>query len=146
MLKRLTYNRKIAVWVKLPKIIDEGFIYVAEVPRQISFVIRRVYVISDIIPLAVRGRHTHRQTEQVLFCLSGSVDVILDNGRVKKTVTVSDPSQGIYLPPLLWHEMVNFRNNPILLVLASEIYDEADYIRNYGEFKTLAGKKYDLHE
>jgi dTDP-4-dehydrorhamnose 3,5-epimerase-like enzyme len=82
----------------------------------------------------MRGKHAHKKLKQVLFCISGSCAVELDDGKNKQKIILDQPHQGIYLGNNLWHTMSEFTNNCILLVMASDVYDESDYIRDYQEF------------
>lgn len=81
-----------------------------------------------------RGFHAHLKTKQVLFCLQGSIKILLDDGRNKDEITLSDPSTGIFLDKMIWHEMHKFKKNTILLILASALFDAKDYIRDYKSF------------
>jgi dTDP-4-dehydrorhamnose 3,5-epimerase-like enzyme len=114
---------------------SRGHLSVGEVSRQIPFDIKRFYTITRLNPGAVRGRHAHRQLEQVLFCLKGKAEIFLDDGTKSKTVVLDGPDTGLYVPPGIWHEVRKFEDGAILLVLASGIFDESDYIRDYEEFR-----------
>ena len=118
----------------IPRIYDEGILEFAEAEKHIPFPIKRIYLIHDVIKNAVRGKHTHKKTEQVIFCLQGSITIILDNGKEKEAITLNRSNEGLLLAPMMWHEMVAFKKNTILLVVASDLFDEDDYIRNYSEF------------
>ena len=82
----------------------------------------------------VRGQHAHKSLQQILICIHGSVDITLDNGKEKKVIPLDKPYEGLYVSNAMWREMSNFSKDAVLLVLASELYDESDYIRNYDEF------------
>lgn len=82
----------------------------------------------------VRGKHAHRKLEQVIVCISCSCDFVLDNGQERVTVHLNSPSQGLYIKHNIWREFTNFSPDCVVMVLASEHYDEADYIRNYETF------------
>ena len=97
--------------------------------------IKRVYYIWGTDYNAVRGRHAHRHLEQIIICIAGSCDFILDDGKSRETVHLSSPNQGLYIQHNIWREFTNFSPNCVVLVLASEHYDEADYIRDYEQFK-----------
>lgn len=125
---------KLSHIIEIPKIKDEGYLCFMEENNHIPFEIKRIYYIFDVIKNAVRGRHTHKETKQVLFCLKGSITVILDNGKEKEAVTLNKPNQGLYLDTMMWHEMVAFKEGTLLMVVASDYYKEDDYIRNYEEF------------
>ena len=113
----------------------DGTIFVAEENNHISFPIKRVYHISGLHnPGAIRGKHAHKTLEQVLFCINGSCQITLDDGSFQQRLKLDKPQKGIYLGINLWHTMENFKDNCVLLVLASQIYNENDYIRDYSEF------------
>ena len=98
------------------------------------FDIKRVYYIWDTDCGVVRGKHAHRKLEQVIICMSGSCDFILDNGKDRQTVHLDNPSQGLYIKHNIWREFTNFSKDCVVVVLASEHYDESDYIRDYDSF------------
>jgi len=102
--------------------------------REVPFEIKRIYYIFDTTPRAVRGKHAHRSLRQVLICLSGSCVVVCDNGEEKTEYHMAWPDKGLLIEGLVWREMRDFSKGTVLLVLASEGYDEADYIRDYGVF------------
>ena len=123
--------------VELPRIVDskDGIISVAEARRHIPFDIRRVYYIYGLNYFhSIRGLHAHKKLEQALFCINGSVRIDLDDGRRQTSVVLDRPNVGLYLGVELWHKMGDFAHNCILLVLASDHFDESDYIRSYEEF------------
>ena len=105
-----------------------------EEKRDIPFSIRRVYWITETDASLHRGFHAHKQNCQLLFCPYGRIDIILDDGEEKTTVTLDGPEKGLLLMPGLWREMVWKESGSVLCVLASEFYDESEYIRNYDEF------------
>lgn len=100
----------------------------------IPFDIKRVYYIYNTSEGTSRGYHAHKNLQQIAICISGSCKFILDNGDVKQSVILNSPSQGLYIGSNTWREMHDFSENCILLVLASDVYNEDDYIRNYDEF------------
>ncbi len=117
----------------------DGLLSVGEQSKQIPFQIKRVYTITRLQHSeAIRGQHAHKKLEQVVFCLRGSAELWLDDGAKSTTILLDRPDTGIYLAPGIWHEVRNFQNDPILLVLASAAYDESDYVRNREEFLRLA--------
>jgi len=115
---------------------DDGYLSIGENSRQLPFQVRRFYTISRLEhDGAVRGRHAHKKLQQVLFCLRGSAELLLDDGFKVKTLKLSRPDLGVYLPSGIWHELRDFKDGAILLVLASEVYDESDYLRDYEAFR-----------
>jgi len=135
---------KNARFIKLKTIVDgiDGTISVAENHKHIPFEIKRAYYIYNLNnPKAVRGKHAHKKLEQVLFCIDGTCEIGLDDGENQQAVMLDKPNIGIYLGTELWHTMKKFSDNCILLVLASDVYNEKDYIRCYDEFTDYIGKK-----
>ena len=104
----------------------------------VPFDIARVYYLYDIPGGETRGGHAHHQLRQLIVAASGSFDVLLDDDSNKKVVQLNRPYFGLYLPKMIWRELLNFSSGGICLVLASEVYDETEYIRDYDMFKTLA--------
>ncbi len=121
--------------INLPKIHDlRGNLSFAENGNQIPFDIRRVYWIYDVPGGTDRGGHAYREAEEMIIAMSGSFDVILDDGFTKKTYSLNRSYYAIYVPKGTWKTMVNFSTNSLALVVASTDYDENDYIRDYDEF------------
>ena len=124
-------------WVDLPNLGDSrGALVVAESNKSIPFDIKRLYYIFDTKSDVPRGFHAHKQLHQVAFCLKGKCKMMMDNGKHKQEVWLDTPNKGLIIPPMIWHEMHDFSEDCILLVLASEHYDEDDYMRDYDEFKS----------
>jgi hypothetical protein len=98
------------------------------------FAIKRVYYLYDVPGGESRGAHAHKALEQLIIAASGSFDVTIDDGKNKKTVSLNRPNFGLHLKPGMWRELSNFSSGSICLVLASLLYEEADYIRNYDQF------------
>lgn len=117
-----------------------GQLVALEKGAQFPFDIKRVYYIWGTGPSVVRGKHAHRTLQQVIICVSGSCDFILDNGHVRETVRLARPDQGLYIKNNVWREFTNFSPDCVVVVLASEYYDEHDYIRDYETFLTEAIK------
>ncbi|MBO4400889.1 MAG: WxcM-like domain-containing protein [Selenomonadaceae bacterium] len=113
---------------------SRGQLVALEELKDIPFQIRRVYYMYDTGAGVVRGRHAHRSLEQILICIHGSCKILLDDGREKKVVPLERPCEGLYVANDMWREMYDFSPDAVLLVLASELYDEKDYIRDYDEF------------
>ena len=118
---------------------SEGILCVAEDnTNAVPFEIKRVYYTYGTEKEIIRGHHAHKELEQLLICVYGEIEIQLDNGEGRtETIILNDPSRGLYVGPMMWHTMKWLKSDSILLVLASEHYDESDYIRNYGEFIDL---------
>lgn len=113
---------------------ERGSLVAIEGNNNIPFDVRRVYYIFGTKKDVERGFHAHKDLKQLLVCVSGSCDLVLDNGKYRNEVSLSSPTKGVILDSLIWREMKNFSPDCVLLVLASELYDEVDYIRDYDEF------------
>lgn len=111
-----------------------GSLVALEKNIEFPFDIKRVYYIWGTEQNIVRGKHAHRTLEQVIVCTSGSCDFILDNGTERATVHLRSPAQGLYIKHNIWREFTNFSVDCVVMVLASEHYNEADYIRDYSVF------------
>lgn len=111
-----------------------GNITVIENGNNIPFDVKRIYYLYDIPSGEARGGHAHYDLEQYIVAASGSFDIILDDGKNKKKVTLNRPDFALHIVPGLWRELDNFSSGSISLVLASHVYDEGDYIREYNEF------------
>lgn len=122
-------------WIELPNLGDHrGSLVVAEANRNIPFNIQRLYYIFGAQPDVPRGFHAHKDLQQIAFCIQGSCKMLMDNGKEKLEVLIGQSNKGLFIPPMVWHEMHDFSKDCILLVLASDYYDESDYIRNYDQF------------
>jgi dTDP-4-dehydrorhamnose 3,5-epimerase-like enzyme len=125
--------------IQLPKILDRrGNLSIIEQFKNIPFKIERAYWIYDVPGGEARGGHAYRENEEFIVALSGSFDVVLDNGCDKQTFSLNRSYYGLYVPKGYWREMDNFSTNSLALILASTSYDANDYIRDYDEFKRLA--------
>lgn len=125
--------------IDFPVLGDErGSLLVLEGNKHVPFDIKRVYYIYGTQEGVARGFHAHKKLQQVAICLKGSCRFVMDNGAEKSDVVLNSPSQGLLIDTMQWHEMYDFSCDCILLVLASDVYDEADYIRNYDDFLQLA--------
>lgn len=110
-----------------------GYLSVIENDIDIPFEIKRIYYLY-LVPEVARGAHAHKALQQLLIATSGSVDVIMDDGTDKATFHLDKPWKGLLIPPGLWRDLENFSGGAVLMCLASEKYDAADYIRDYQEF------------
>lgn len=110
-----------------------GYLSVIENDIDVPFEIKRIYYLY-MVPEVARGAHAHKELKQLLIATSGSVDVIMDDGTNKQTFHLDKPWKGLLIPPGLWRDLENFSGGAVLMCLASEKYDAADYIRDYNEF------------
>ena len=111
-----------------------GQLVALEENKDIPFNIKRVYYMYDTLHDIVRGKHAHKKLKQILVCVHGSCKITLDNGIEKKMVSLERPYEGLYVPENMWREMYDFSKDSVLMVLASDYYDEDDYIRDYNQF------------
>lgn len=124
--------------INLPKFLDaRGNLSFIEQEKHIPFVIKRAYWIYDVPGGECRGGHAYRNNEEFIISLSGSFDVVLDDGTDKRVFTLNRSYHGLYVPKGLWREMENFSTNSLALILSSTDYDAQDYIRDYDEFLKL---------
>ena len=124
--------------IELPKISDRrGNLSVIEEKNHIPFKVERTFWIYDVPGGESRGGHAYRSTEEFIVALSGSFDVVLDDGKERKTFSLNRSYYGLYVPKMIWREMTNFSTNSVALVLSSTKYDAADYIRDYEQFKKM---------
>ena len=128
-------NINLCKMIDLPKISDpRGNLTFVEGGSQIPFDIQRVYYLYDVPGGAERGGHAHKDLHQLIIAMSGSFDVVLDDGKNKKRVHMKRSYNGLYVCPMIWRELDNFSSGAVLMVLASNKYDEADYYREYADF------------
>ena len=129
-------------FIKLPKYLDErGNLSVIEECKDIPFKIERSYWIYDVPGGEHRGGHAYQENQEFIVAMSGSFDVILDDGHEKQTFHLNRSYYGLFVPKGMWREMENFSTNSLALVLSSTKYDENDYIRDYEEFLKLRKEK-----
>ena len=121
---------------KVNKIGDNrGNLFVAEYLKEIPFVVKRIYYIRDVSDIEIkRGLHSHKQLHQCFICMNGACTIIFDDGNGRETYLLDDPGNLLYIKPGIWREMQFSSKDTVLLVLASDVYSESDYIRNYNEF------------
>ena len=128
--------------IQLPKNLDRrGNLSVVEEITNIPFEIKRTYWIYDVPGGAVRGGHAYRNNEEFIVALSGSFDVVLDNGLSRTTYSLNRSYYGLYVPKGVWRQMVNFSTNSLALIMASIPFDPSDYIYDYEHFKELSNKE-----
>ncbi len=127
-------NTKIAQLISIPKIEDpRGNLAIIE-NDSIPFEIKRVYYLYDVPSGAERGGHAHKNLNQFLIALSGSFDVVLNDGKNQEKITLNRPNIGLLIKEGIWRELENFSSGSVCLVLASNVYEEEDYIRDFNEF------------
>ena len=114
---------------------ERGSLVVLDKPSGLPFEIKRVYYLYGTTGGISRGFHAHKRLHQIAFCISGCCRMVVDDGISREDFMMDSPSVGIDLPPMLWHEMHDFSSDCVLLVVASDEYDETDYIRDYNLFK-----------
>lgn len=120
----------------------DGSLVILEALRDVPFEIKRLYFITNLEnSVSLRGQHAHRELEQVIFCIQGSFTLGLDDGVNQQKILMNKVNVGVRLGKMLWHTMEDFSNGCVLLVVASDYYSEADYIRDYEEFLHLASGK-----
>ena len=120
---------------------ERGQLVALEEHKDIPFEIKRVYYMYDTDKGVTRGQHAHKSLEQILICIHGSCKLMLDNGKEKKIVSLEKPYEGLYISNNIWREMYDFSSDAVLMVLASDVYKEEDYIRNYDEFLKFVNMK-----
>lgn len=131
----INFNLDSCKIIDLPKISDpNGNLTFIESNKQIPFEIKRVYYMYDIPGGSYRGAHAHKNLHQLIIALSGSFDIEIDDGHNKKRFHLNRPYLGLYLSPMMWRFLDNFSSGAVCMVLASDIFDENDYIRDYSQF------------
>ena len=124
--------------ILMPTITDlRGNLTFGEYGKELPFIPKRYFIVFDVPSKDVRGEHAHRDLHQLLVCVKGSCCVALDDGVNRDRVVLDTPAKGLYLPPMIWATQYKYSQDAVLLVLASEKYDNADYIRDYDEFVGL---------
>ena len=126
--------------IELPGIADaRGRLMYAEETRHVPFSVKRIFALYDIAPGAARGGHAHRQQEQFLVMLAGRCVISVDDVDGKTSYEMTNPTQALYVPSGVWIDLTGFTPGAVCLVLASGVFDEADYIREYEEFRRIVG-------
>ncbi|MCF6218698.1 MAG: WxcM-like domain-containing protein [Gammaproteobacteria bacterium] len=130
-----------AILHDIPVVNDlRGSLSFAESPQHLPFVPKRYFTVFDVPGKEVRGEHAHRTIHQFLICVKGSCSVVVDNGYGRSEVLLDKPSKGLHIPPMLWGIQYQYSSDAVLLVLASDIYDADEYIRDYDEFLGMVKK------
>ncbi|MCI5127080.1 MAG: isomerase, partial [Candidatus Electrothrix sp. AUS3] len=131
-----------AVLYQLPIIKDlRGDLSFAEYDQHLPFIVKRYFIVFDVKSREVRGEHAHKKLHQFLVCVKGSCSVVIDDGTNKKEIELSSPKYGLYIPPMIWGIQYKYSEDAVLLVLASDKYDEYDYIRDYNQFLSMVGAR-----
>ena len=121
--------------LRFPVVPDpRGSLTYGEYDTHLPFVPKRYFVVYDVPTKEVRGEHAHRELHQAMVCLRGSVAVVVDDGKERDEVLLDSPETGLYVPPMIWATQYRYSPDAMLLVLASDVYDAADYIRDYDEY------------
>jgi dTDP-4-dehydrorhamnose 3,5-epimerase-like enzyme len=116
---------------------ERGSLVSLEGNKNVPFDIKRVYYIFDNVKNVERGFHAHHNLKQVVICMHGECTFVLDDGKTREEVVLNSKTHALYIEDFIWREMKNFSVDAVLVVLASDFYDESDYIRNYEEFKRI---------
>lgn len=123
--------------IQASKFLDNrGSLHVIEYEKELPFVVKRVYYVNAKTN-CLRGQHAHLRLKQLMFCVGGSCKLYLDNGRESTTIVLDAPEKCVIIEPCVWREMYDFSDNATLIVLASETYDETDYVRDYESFNRI---------
>ncbi|MBH2024894.1 MAG: WxcM-like domain-containing protein [Flavobacteriales bacterium] len=124
--------------IQLPKIVDpRGNLSFFESPRQLPFEIARTYWIYDVSGGETRGSHAFKDQQEFIVALSGSFDVVLEDGKEEKKFSLNRSYYGLYIPRMYWRRLENFSTNALALIVSDKHFDENDYIRDFDEFKSL---------
>lgn len=125
--------------VELPVVHNpQGNLTFIEGEKHVPFDIARVYYLYDVPGGATRGGHAHRELQQLLVAMSGSLEIVVDDGAKKRGIRLNRSYIGLYMPSMIWRELVDFSSGSVCMVLASAPYEESDYIRDYDEFRQAA--------
>jgi dTDP-4-dehydrorhamnose 3,5-epimerase-like enzyme len=140
LMPAVNFSIDICQVLPLPRINDpRGNLTFIEAGTHVPFEIRRVYYLYDVPGGAERGGHAHKDLYQLIIAMSGSFDVLLDDGREKKRVHLNRSYNGLYVCPMIWRELDNFSSGSVCMVLASNHYDESDYYRDYPMYLSARG-------
>jgi len=130
--------------LKFKEIRDKyGCLVPIESNGEIPFEVKRIYYIFNVLEDVRRGFHSHKDLHQALICVKGSVKILVKTPNEEEIVALTSPTEGLYIGPMIWREMYDFSEDAVLLVLASEHYDENDYVRNYDKYLEMAKEYFD---
>lgn len=130
-----TANPLLGTMIDLKPLGDARGSLVAIEDFKVGFPIKRVYYLFGTQPGVSRGFHAHQDLRQIVVAVTGACDFVLDDGQTRTTIRLADPTKGLFVEPMVWHEMHAFTPDCVLLVIASDNYDERDYIRSYDDFR-----------
>jgi len=129
-------------WIDVPGAADaRGSVNFLEVGKALDFVPKRIFWLHHVAPGQWRGRHGHRESQLLFVAMNGACKAHLDDGVLKETVVLDDPTQALYMAPWVWHELTDFAPQTAIMVIASSLYDEAEYLRDYDIFKRELGSR-----
>lgn len=135
MTRMTTAGDRGAIRIRLQEVVDRrGALAIAELGKQLPFEVKRLFAIHDVPPGSLRGGHAHRVQEQFIIMMAGTCTIVVDDGRKRTEEALGTPAEALYVPAGVWIELKNFSAGAMCVVLASDLYDEADYIRDYREF------------
>ena len=124
----------------LQSVVDaRGCLVVGEIEKHVPFLTRRFFIAHSVPSTVVRGGHAHKTIEQFMVCVTGSVAVMLDDGTNRERIVLDSALKGLYVPPMVWDVQCDWSEGAVLLVLASKVFSEADYIRDYDKFQSFLG-------
>jgi hypothetical protein len=130
-------------WIKVPGASDpRGSVNFLELGKGLDFPPKRLFWLHHVAPGQWRGRHGHRESKLVLIAASGGCRAHLDDGQVTETVALDDPTRALYVAPWVWHELTDFAPNTAIMVIASTLFEEADYLRDYETFKREVAERF----
>ena len=126
-------------WLDINHVEDSrGLLCIMEEGAEIPFSIKRIYFLSQVPLTSGRGGHAHKELQQVFCAVSGAFTITVDDGRERQSFVLDNPRKGLYLPKMVWRDIDGFSDNAVCMVVASELYDEADYFREYTDFLRAA--------
>ncbi len=132
----ISLNARNCRWISVPGATDaRGRVNFLELGKGLDFQPVRLFWLHHIAPGQWRGRHGHRESKLVFIAVNGSCRAHLDDGSVKETVTLDDPAKALYMAPWVWHELTDFAPQTAIMIVASTLYEEADYLRDYDVFR-----------
>jgi hypothetical protein len=130
-------------WIKVPGASDSrGSVNFLELGKGLDFQPKRLFWLHHVAPDQWRGRHGHRESKLVLVAANGGCRAHLDDGKVTETVDLSDPTRALYIAPWVWHELTDFAPQTAIMVIASTLFEEAEYLRDYDTFKREAAERF----